>query len=133
MIAVATEPTVAYLGSAKISRDVDGGSAANGGLTYQARSRGMASIWVNGFGKWGRINLYKVREALDALTLDEQEFAYFQLVNDFNLWTSEQNVCRSRVKMTLLDGDRVKVLAPCGETRIYKVSTLDRVLTRLGF
>lgn len=117
-------------------------------LTRQARSRGMARLLMNGYetldealewGNYARVNLKELRRALDEITLEDTPEAFVRLTKPSRwgmqpLHSWEGGHGRSALRFTLGNGgSRVRITAPCGETRVYSVATLDRALTALGY
>jgi hypothetical protein len=129
-------------GSLLIDRTVDD-YRPNKYLTRQAFHRGMAVIAFNGpgfFGRYpfGRVSLPAIRKALDTLTIEDETASV-----KVRIFESEYTQHGHPYDSSIFDGDsltltltsdgRVKFTAPCGQSRKYKVTTLDRILTRLGF
>ena len=123
-------------------------------LTRQARSRGMARLIMNGYetleealawGDYARVSLKAVRRALDEITLEDADEAFVPVTKtscgSWPDWRTHQVPLaayakhgRSALRFTLGNGgSRVRITAPCGETRVYSVKTLDRALTALGY
>ncbi len=102
-------------------------------LSKDQKYRGMIYVVENDT----IINGNKVREALDTLTIDNPE-AVIEIPchkNAYNRsWSSPFAYRRMfkpyRLRMTT--NGRVALTAPCGETRMFSVRTLDRILTYFG-
>jgi hypothetical protein len=122
-------------------------------LTRQARARGMASIYRRwdlradaarrgheGFSIWfeeyGRVNLHDLRTALDNLTIEDSKEETVKIHDLTARWGArhfaevENQPLAFRLRMA--NDGRVVVKMPCGESRRYKVRTLDKALTALG-
>lgn len=110
-------------------------------ISRDQRYRGMAEIRFGARGyegyslsKYGILNLNKVRAALDTITL-EDENAVVKVpirLNEDEGWDNDEGgsfIRFSRGKV----GDKVRLRMPCGETRVYRVSTIDRALSELGY
>lgn len=85
---------------------------------------------------YGRINLDLVRRALDTVTL-EDESAVVKVRITGCYWGRRNTYTGQRrdwfeVSLDPNDGSRVRVKAPCGQTRRYKIKTLDRALLAFG-
>ena len=108
-------------------------NAAPWEVSKDQRYRGMAFVSENGT----YINLHEVRAALDALTLDDAEVVFVKTKGQrYNYAYAEgRNYFRwrrpYRFKLTPR-GDRVAITAPCGETRVFSVRSLDRKLSQFG-
>jgi hypothetical protein len=83
------------------------------------------------------VNLKKVREALDEVTiqegllLDTDPEGKVVKVNLRSAWRGSD--LGRTLDFSLAKSGKIKVLAPCGDTRLFAVRTLDRVLTRAGY
>jgi hypothetical protein len=86
---------------------------------------------------YGMVNLKKVREALDEVTLqdglllDADPEGKVVKVNLRSAWSSDD--LGRTLDFKLGQDGKIHILAPCGETRRFSVRTLDRVLTKAGY
>ena len=97
-------------------------------ISKDQRYRGMAIVDENGL----MFNLHRVRAALDHLTLEDEKASIE--IYAFK-WSRYYGWMRHWMPYTFKlgnGGSRVRITAPCGETRVYNIKTLDRALSELG-
>lgn len=109
-------------------------------LSRDQRFRGIARIAFRAnrgdlrLTDYALINLKRVRSALDTITLEDENAVIkvpIRFTDPGGGWDNHNGNFISFAKGN--GGSKVRMTMPCGECRVYRVSTLDRALTRLGY
>lgn len=97
---------------------------------------------------WAVITLRDLRNALDAISLEDVPEAFVRLreYTGVGFWLldshpetamengyGQKTQGKAALRFQLGNGgSKVRVTAPCGETRVYRLATLDQALSKLG-
>jgi hypothetical protein len=92
---------------------------------------------------YARMSAKEMRKALDAVTLEEAPEATVDVnYPRFSAWTGKTEMIplardgkgrRGKLVVRLGNGgSRIRITAPCGETRVYSLKTLDKALSEFG-
>lgn len=101
-------------------------------LSKDQRYRGMIYVTENDT----IVNGHRLREAVDALTIDGVEFVEVPCHKNVPDWSWNSPFSYRRLhrpyKLWLTSNGKIAIKAPCGETRQLGVRTVDRILTHFG-